>query len=210
MNRRAFAIGGLALGAGTSLSTHPSAAGAQEATPIPNNFEGQLLRATRTYQAAEIQPGAPLIFQFTVFEFDSENNAKPAVSQIAKGIQNQNALHLSDLAAKGAPNIGDDRVAFEAKLELRGTLLDAAFLIFREGTAVHLWFAAGLGASPLDDLITIAEGDFGAVEATPQATAEVSEDMILGLLPDVDDLPEGYDLEEERVQSPDDVATPVS
>ncbi len=210
MNRRAFAIGSLALSAGVFLSTRPPATGAQEATPIPNNFEGQIFRATRTYQAAEIQPAAPLIFQFTVSGFDTENNSKPAVSQIAKGIQNQNALQLSDLAARGAPNVGDDRVAFTAKLDLRGTLLDAAFLIFRESTAVHLWFAAGLGATPLEDLISIAEGDFGVDEATPRAAEEVTEDLILGLLPDVDDLPEGYDLKEERVQLRDDEATPVS
>ncbi len=210
MNRRAFAIGGLLLAAGASTRAFPGAAQAQDATPIPNNFEGQLFRATRTYQAAEIRPAVPLIYQFTVSAFDNADNAKPAVSQIAKGIQNQNVLQLSDLATKGAPTVGEDRVAFTAKLDLRGTILDASFLIFRQGSAVHLWFAAGLSAKPLEDLVAIAEGPFGAQEATPTADQEVSEETVLELLPDVDDLPEGYDLQEERVQSGDEVATPVS
>ncbi len=230
MHRRAFAIGSLALGAGVFLSTHRLAgrvqestpAPDQEATPSPNNVEGQLFQATRTYQATTVQSALPLLFQFRVFVFDSENNAKPVVSRIAQGIQDLTALQLSELTPRGAPNVGDDRVAFSAKVDLQGTILDAAFLIFREGTAVHLWFAAGLDPMPLDDLVAIAEGNFGAVEATPGATpettpeatpqtnAEVTKDTVLGLLPDVDDLPEGYDLKEERVQSADDVATPAS
>ena len=100
----------------------------------------------------------------------------------------------------------DAKAAFvEIGDQLEDTEVLFGLLVVRDGQRVHVWGAIGLG-DPYVELAAVAEAVFARdletpvpAEGTPQATAN-----LLALLPELDDLPAGFTMAEEKVRRPGD------
>lgn len=204
MNRRQVVAVGIGLAVASVVEGGSVETLAQESS---SSFtEGELLKATRSFQVAETRLTGTLVYQFVVSHIDTEANARRALGDTLDNVRT--GSNFTEFMETSGPDIGEDTIAFTASLENEGTTFETGSFLFRIGTNVFLWSAIGLAAPTISDLSTVADGFYGG-ETTGTPVAEIDEERILGLLPGLDDLPPGFALEEELVELGDAVATPT-
>lgn len=175
----------------------PGTVAAQGATPTPTG-PGFVASVERTYEKSGTQTAGTGNLGFLVGRFDSDEHASDRIVAILPTLAEDLGL-----APTSAPKLGDESVAYTGESE-EDERYEAALLIVRVGRDVHVWLAGGFLGSPLDDLLTIAEEVFAKQAASSRL---VSDDELASLLPDLDDLPPGFVLDEgESVRS---AATPT-
>jgi hypothetical protein len=212
MNRRQlFKAAGVALSVGMigqALPARGQSEDNQEPKPFLLEYPGQTLAASRDFEATGLRPGA-LTFDFTVLDFDHEKEAKAAYLEVEKNFLQDfggfREVEFYDTSEASAPKVGDDRSGLVTKAMLEGTEALFALLFVHAGARVHVWGAIGLG-DPYVELAAVAEAVFAQDPATPipaEGTPQASANL-LALLPDLDDLPPGFTMAEEKVRRPGD------
>ena len=157
---------------------------------------GALALAQRDYRAERLV--GTIVLSFVVVEFDTAEHAEAAVRPVVKSFQSDTGLR--DLAPTSVPTIRDSTVAYTGDGTAEGRTFGVAVLAVRDDRHLHAWIGVGLGASPLSDLLTVAERVFAArptTEATPGAAG------LRARLPDRADLPPGFTLESEDAEDAD-------
>ena len=202
-------VGALAVGVFRRvLPVRAQSADDTEQPPFILEYDGQTLAASRDFEATGLRPGA-LTFDFTVLDFEREKDAKAAFVEIDENFLGDlgafRDMEFYDTTEASAPKVGDERAGQVTKAMLEDTEVLFGLLVVRDGQRVHVWGAIGLG-DPYVELAAVAEAVFARdletpvpAEGTPQATAN-----LLALLPELDDLPAGFTMAEEKVRRPGD------
>ena len=168
----------------------------------PSPFVGQTGEAARTYRARGARFEGPVLFVFAVVAFETAADAEAAFPAVLARIGTE--PETARLSPVSEPPLGDEAVAFGGASTRDGFTVTMAALVVREDRFVHAWRVAGLAADPLPDLVAVAERVIGAAddEGTPAPGTPDPEDLG-DRLPDEDDLPSGFALDEESGEPAD-------
>lgn len=185
-----------------------------EATPDENELPplpGQIAEAEREYRATEGRLTGTAQLLFGVGEFDTEEAAAAGIPALAERIRTD--PDTANVPEVGGPTFGDESLAFSGEVDLDGTDVFVAYLAFRDGRFVHAWLGASLDADPLPDLLSLAERTMGGPGTPAAGTPESGTPdpiSLLDRLPGLTDLPPGFVLVDESLETYNGAATPVA
>ena len=159
---------GCGLFAGGSVVARQGASPTAEGTPGPDDqppLPGAVASAERSFRVAGARFVGTLFFGFMVVEFDTEAHAATGTPVLIDRLETTPGFR--DLDGASAPSIGDESFVFAGKVDADDITLDVGAVVVRAGRFVYLGFAIGAAATPLSDLVPIAQRTIGPDTGTP-------------------------------------------
>jgi hypothetical protein len=170
--------------------------------------------AIRAMQATRIKQSGPIVLTFEVLRF---TDAEAAEEELAEFVRRVVARFDADRngadpyqPATDAPEIGDETIAYIGEQRLDEplgeiTATPVAILFVRTGAYIHLAIGIAFRGDPLPELVdtlaittTRTEGE----RATPTNEAEHRTGGLWDLLPELNDVPPGFEITDEIVPEP--------
>ena len=201
VNRRRFlgaAVCAVPLFASSSLRAQTP-----EATPSVFEYEldGRTVAAARMWQAETALRRGAYIYSTTIDVFRDEAHAAEAFRNYHAfmehylfflGGSSASAVAVKERETLAAPDPGHEQIAESLTVEIDSRNIRFATLFAREGAVLHKWFGAGW--IPIqDELFALAEATMMFADIDTE-----SDNQVLSLLPALEDMPQGFFLDEEE------------
>ena len=178
---------------------------AQEADTTPEahelQYDGQIVKASRSFTADGFRMTGAITINTIAAVFDIKRNAENAfetAAQIpdkllesaqAEGT-NMTILNREDVSP---PKLGKKRHAESIDYDIEGLQVKGIFLRVQKDELLHVWTAVGF-ASPAEELF-----DLSAEHMKFEDVDVEDDDELLELLPELDDLPSGFAMTDEKI-----------
>ena len=173
---------------------------------------------TRSFAATGFRPVGPILMQFIVVEFDSEDDAKSGAEQLAPDVLAFLGGESRGYKQASVRPLGDDVLAYAGTIDVvsstagePGTFV-GAILFVRDAAFLHVAFGAGFAGDPLADLTNTVESvlDRHRTGGTPVASMAPHRGELWDALPMLVDIPEGFTVDEEKNLGSSTVASPIA
>jgi len=201
VNRRNF-LGALAGGA-VSVATKLTPTMAQEPEATPNvfvhDFKGANDGASRNWLAVGLRFTGGMKYATTVNIFDSEKNAKKGFGEFEIYLDEYLAAVKSDAPTAtwtepkeiSTPDLGENRKAYANILTIDEIAIEMVFYFVQKDKQLYKWFGGGF-TNPAEELFDLAKRTMKFEKIDPS-----SDEELLSLLPTLQDMPEGFTLDNE-------------